>query len=55
MTVTEVQAARDALALQISALVQNFEQNTGCVVHSIPVMPAAPNEPVTVRVKVQIP
>ena len=55
MSVQEVQAARDALALQISALVQNFEQNTGCLVHSIPVMPAVENVPVTVRVKVQIP
>ena len=54
MTIEQVQAVRTALELQISALVQAFESNTGCIVHSLPVIPASSKTPVTVNVKVQI-
>ena len=39
---------------QMTQLVQAFEASTGCVVHSLPVIPATQAEPGNVRVKVQI-
>jgi hypothetical protein len=54
MTVQEVQAATVALAEAITAEVQVFEAATGCIVHSIPIHPAAGSSPVTAEVKVQI-
>ena len=54
MTVEEVRAKMAELKLQIQGLVQEFEMATGCIVHSIPIYPAA-GKPVTVDVKVQIP
>jgi hypothetical protein len=41
------------MAKQITALVQAFEEETGCIVHSLPVIPASSGA--TVNVKVQIP
>lgn len=54
MTVDQVKAAAAALEVQITQLVQQFEASTGCVVHSIPVVPATASQPATARVKVQI-
>jgi len=56
MNIQEVQAARSEMEKQITALVADFEQSTGCIVHSLPVRPAVKNlTPVSVEVKVQIP
>jgi hypothetical protein len=57
MTVLEVQAAALAMAKQITALVQSFEEATGCIVHSLPVQPAVVSGTVKaiIHVKVQIP
>lgn len=54
MTVDEVKAIADNLAVTITSLVQEFEKQTGCVVHSIPVEAATAKTPAKVRVKVQI-
>ena len=55
MTVQEVQAAAAVLAQALSAAVQQFETQTGTIVHSLPVIPAEGKTPASVRVKVQIP
>ena len=55
MTIAEVQAATAALKQAITTLVQEFEQTTGCIVHSVPVLPATATQPAIVNVKVQIP
>jgi hypothetical protein len=59
MTVAEVQAARDALAAQITQLAQAFESQTGCQIHSLPVFEATGTAgkvvPIQIKVKVQIP
>jgi hypothetical protein len=55
MTVPEVQAAAAAMAELITQAVQTFETNTGCIVHSLPVLPATKTAAATVQVKVQIP
>lgn len=54
MTVAEVQAAAIEMAAQMTALVQAFETSTGCIVHSLPVRPAAASVPASVEVKVQV-
>ena len=55
MNVAEIQALRTSLAAKISALIQDFETQTGCIVHSVPVFPAEDKTPTSVIVKVQIP
>ena len=54
MTVQEVQAETAALAQRITQEVQAFESSTGCIIHSIPVIPATKTAPATVQVKVQV-
>jgi hypothetical protein len=54
MNIDQVKAAALAMAAQMTVLVQAFEQQTGCVVHSLPVRPADKKTPATVEVKVQI-
>lgn len=39
-TVAEVKAAAAVMAAAMTALVQSFEDETGCIVHSLPVRPA---------------
>jgi hypothetical protein len=55
MTIDEVQSAAKVLSNDITTAVQLFEQETGCIVHSLPVLPAEGSTPTSVRVKVQIP
>jgi hypothetical protein len=55
MNVEEVQARTLAISKQITALVQFFEEATGCIVHSLPILPASGTVKTTVTVKVQIP
>jgi len=54
MTVPEVKAAAVTLAAAITALVQSFEVETGCILHSLPVRPATAEVKTIVDVKVQI-
>ena len=54
-TVAEVKAAAVVLAAEITALVQSFEPETGCIVHSLPGRPAtAEVKTAIVEVKVQL-
>ena len=53
-TVAEVKAAAVSLAAEITALLQAFEEETGCVIHSVPVRPAASDAKVMAEVKIQI-
>ncbi len=55
MNVQQIQAATITLAAQITAAVQAFETQTGCIVHSLPIEAATKTVPAIVRVKVQIP
>lgn len=55
MTIPEVQIATAALADLFTKSVQLFEAQTGCIVHSLPVLPATKTAAATVQVKVQIP
>jgi hypothetical protein len=54
MTVEEARAAGLALAASITTLVQAFEEQTGCIVHSLPVHPDVAPAKTTVEVKVQV-
>ena len=53
-TVAEVKAAAVSLAAAITGVVRVFEDEYGCIIHSLPVRPATTSERVTVDVKVQI-
>jgi hypothetical protein len=53
-TVADVKAATVALAAAITALLQSFEDENQCVIHSVPVRPASSDAKVTAEVKVQI-
>ena len=55
MTIEQVRDLALQFAAHITAEARAFEAATGCVIHSIPVRPAADGKPVTVEVKVQIP
>jgi len=55
LTVAEVQASAKALAAQLTLLIQTFEKETGCIIHSLPVRPASGGVEAMVDVKVQIP
>lgn len=55
MTITEVQEATKVLIELLTKMVRDFEVATGCIVHSIPVVPASENVGAIVKVKVQIP
>jgi len=54
MTTEEAYALSLMLAKKIETLVQEFETDTGCFVHSIPVTQRSAKAPATVDVKVQI-
>ena len=54
MTLDEIRASQLALEATITALVQEFEKGTTCIVHSLPVRPATATAKTTVEVKVQI-
>lgn len=55
MNVQQIQAARAAMDSQITALVQQFEASTGCIVHSLPVLPGEGKNLKSVTAKIQIP
>lgn len=54
MTVAEVKEKAAVLAVLITTFVEDFESQTGCLVHSLPVHPASGPVKVMVDVKVQI-
>jgi len=53
-TIDEVRALSAQLKADMQALVRTFEEETGCFVHSVPVIQTTPGKPITVDVKVQI-
>lgn len=54
MTIEEVKAKKAQLEAAITQLLQAFESETGCIVHSVPLIPATQEAPIQGRVKVQI-
>lgn len=54
ITVNQVRQSSAKLATDIERLLQDFETQTGCFVHSIPVTHGAGGKPPFVAVKVQI-
>lgn len=54
MTITEAQAAVAALEANITAQLQQFQQTTGLIIHSVPVTENGNGKQVTAKVKVQL-
>ena len=55
ITVTEATALALEAAAQITAILKDYEEATGCKIHSVPVDRNATSGTVEARVKVQLP
>lgn len=55
MEISEAEALAAKLGQDITALLQAYESSTGLIVHSVPILAGTKTQPVTARVKVQLP